>query len=263
MLAPCLAAALAVPISASVLAAEPTTFAERRQAREEERRDKGEYGPFLEGEAASDTAHATRSRPRRTPVLSVGDGAFCFVDGTYCKASLLATASVAAGMRLPASDEGPDLPYAQFTFRGGFVVRPFMFGRRDWHPWGIGLVGSWSRGTGSVTGDAMLAEIEQTDHTDAWRIASHNQIWLSKKPHGIHLDLTFGGVRSEVLTSGIALWGTHAELGFGWGGWGGVYAGGDFLDRDTRIVFGFRGHAIAAGPIIALALAGLAMGGAL
>jgi hypothetical protein len=106
-------------------------------------------------------------------------------------------------------------------------------------------------------------DVTSTDSTDAWRLGLYNQIWLSKKAHGLHLDLTLGTVRSDVLTSGHPLFGTHAEVAFGWGGWGSVFASGDFLDRDTRIVFGFRGHAIAAGPIIAMALAGLAIGGAL
>ena len=38
---------------------------------------------------------------------------------------------------------------------------------------------------------------------------------------------------------------------------------GDFLTEDTRLVMGFRGHGFAAGPIVAMALAGLAIGGAL
>jgi hypothetical protein len=169
-------------------------------------------------------------------------------------------------MRLPASDQGPDMPYAMFTFRGGLSIRPLMLGkRRDWHPWGLGAVGSWSRGTGSVTvkGDFENQEVEETKRTDSVRFGVVNQLWLSKKPYALHLDFTMGGVRSEILTSGTALWGTHAEFAVGWGGWATLFASGDFLDRDTRVVFGFRGHGIAAGPIIAMAIAGLAAGGAL
>lgn len=223
-----------------------------------------DYGPFWEAEPPSDATFATDPRKgRQTPVLSVGDGAFCFVNGSWCKASLILTASTGVGMRIPASDEGPDIPYAQFAFRGGLVVRPLMFGRRrDWHPWGLGMIASWSRGTGSITLDGEDGN-RDTPRTDAFRIAAFNQIWLSKKKHGIHLDLTIGGVQSEILTSGRTLWGTHAEVAFGWGGWGSLFAAADFLDRDTRVYFGLRGHGIAAGPIIAMALAGLAAGGAL
>ena len=224
-----------------------------------------EYGPFFEGEAPSDTEYATKSRRGRTPVLSVGNGAFCFVEGTYCKASLVLDAGVGAGMRIPASDKGPDLPYAQFTFRGGFTIRPMMLGRREWHPWGLGLVGSWSRGTGSVTVDPNdeAAEPVTSERTDVFRIAALNQLWLTKKNYGLHLDFSLGAVQADVLTSGYRLWGTHGEVAMGFGGWGALFMSGDFLDEDTRLTFGFRGHGIAAGPIIAMAIAGLAIGGAL
>lgn len=227
--------------------------------------DDGEYGPFFEGEAVSDTRYISRGRKRKTPVLSVGNGTFCFVEGSHCKSSLLISGDVAAGMRIPASNKGPDIPYAHWGFRGGLTVRPIMFNRRAWHAWGIGLVGSWTRGTGSVTVESTTDAQEQasTDRTDAWRIALLNQLWLSKKPHALHLDFAIGTVRSQVLTSDTSLYGSHAEVGFGWGGWGAVYAGADFLDRDTRVVFGFRAHGVAAGPIVAAALLGLALGGAL
>jgi hypothetical protein len=241
--------------------AEPVTASEPDGPTQQE-----EYGPFFEPTPPSDTVHNTDPRKgKKTPILSVGNGAFCFVDGSHCKAALVLTAGIAAGMRVPASDAGPDLPYAHFEFRGGVVMRPLMFSRRAWHPWGVGAVASWSRGTGSVTvvGSFEEQDVAETDRTDAFRVGLYNQLWLSQKPHAMHIDFTFGTVNSEVLTSGRALWGTHAELGFGWGGWGGLFAGGDFLDRDTRVVFGFRGHGLVAGPIIGLALAGLAMGGAL
>jgi hypothetical protein len=225
-----------------------------------------EYGPFFEGEAPSDTQWATQPNKRRTPVLSVGDGAFCFVEGTFCKASLILNAGVAVGMRIPSSEKGPDLPYAQFTFQGGLAIRPMMLGgRREWHPWGLGVVSSWSRGTGSVTveGDAENQEVESSDRTDVFRIGAINQLWLTKKRHGLHLDFSLGAVQADVLTSGVRLWGTSAEVAMNFGGWGGMYLAGDFLDEDTRVVFGFRGHGIAAGPIIAMAIAGLALGGAM
>lgn len=224
-----------------------------------------DYGPFFEDEAPSDATFATKGRKGKAPVLSVGNGGLCFVEGSWCKASILATAEVAAGMRVPASDKGPDMPYAHFGFRGGFTVRPLMFTRRDWHPWGIGAIGSWTRGTGATTVEGGLDDqvIDESKRTDAWRVGLLNQLWLSKKPHAFHLDFTMGVVRSEILTSGVALAGTHAEVAFGFGGWGSVFAGGDFLDQDTRVSFGFRGHGIAAAPILAMVIGGLALGGAL
>jgi len=226
----------------------------------------GEYGPFFEDEPVSDTAHASSLQKKdKPPLLSVGKGRFCFLDGSRCKASLLISAGVGAGLRVPASDAGPDMPYSAFNVHGGFVIRPFMWAGREWHPWGLGLVASWSRGTGSVTaqGDSEDQDIAETNRTDAVRVGLLNQFWLMKRPHGLHLDLTVGAVRSEVLTSGYKLWGTHAEVGFGVGGWATLFAGADFLDRDTRLLFGLRAHGIISGPIIAMALAGMAIGGAL
>jgi hypothetical protein len=226
---------------------------------------KGEYGPLFEDEAASDTAHASKLQKNKTPLLSVGKGSFCFLDGSRCKASLLINAGVAAGLRVPASDAGPDMPYSQFNVHGGIVVRPFMWAGRDWHPWGLGVVASWSRGTGSVTvrGDAEDQDVADTKRTDATRIGLLNQFWLTKKAHGLHIDVTLGAVRSQVLTTQYKLWGTHAEVGFGVGGWATLFAGADFLDRDTRLVLGLRAHGMLSGPIIALAIAGMAIGGAL
>ncbi|MCA9706551.1 MAG: hypothetical protein KDK70_11930 [Myxococcales bacterium] len=224
-----------------------------------------DYGPFFRADAPSDPTFASQGRKGKAPRLSVGQGAFCFVDGSHCKVSLLADASVAAGLRAPASNKGPDVPYAHYAFRGGLVMRPLMFKRKAWHPWGVGVVGSWSMGTGAVTVEANNEEIQQrqTDATPAARVALVNQLWLNQKPHAPHLDFTLGGVRSPVLTSGLPLIGTHAELAFGWGGWGAVFASGDFLDQDTRVSFGFRAHGIAAGPLIGLAILGAALGGAL
>lgn len=253
--------ALLTPPVPGVLLQEPVEI----EAAEEDESEPEEYGPFFEAEAPSDTQFNTRSRKGNTPALSVGGGSFCFVEGSWCKASLILSASVAAGMRIPASDEGPDIPFAQFTFRGGAVIRPFMLSRRKWHPWGLGLIGSWSRGTGAITirGDSSNQEVDESESATTVRVQGLNQLWLSKKNHGIHLDFAIGAAQSNVLTSGYRLWGSSAEVGLGWGGWGGAYVAGDFLDRDTRVVFGFRGHGIAAAPIIALALAGLALGGGL
>lgn len=224
-----------------------------------------DYGPFFMPEAPSDTAFATTARKTKAPVLSVGKGAFCFVDDTHCKASLLVDAMVAAGLRAPASNKGPDMPYAHFGFRGGLVIRPLMFKRKAWHPWGVGVVGGWTLGTGAVVVQSGSEGIEKSDteRTPAVRVGLVNQLWLSQRAHAMHMDFTLGTVRSPVLTSGVSLYGTHAELAFGWGGWGAVFAAGDFLDRDTRISFGFRAHGIAAGPLVALAILGAALGGAL
>lgn len=240
-------------------AAEPPTDGTPRK------RNPGEYGPFFEDEAPSDVKPGGALQRGKKPMLSVGGGAFCFVDGSWCKTSLLISAGVAAGLRVPASNEGPDVPYSQFNVHGGLVFRPMMYAGRTWHPWGLGVVGSWSIGTGSVTarGSSDDTVIGETSRTTATRIGVHNQIWLSKKAHGLHLDLTVGTVRSAVLDSGRSLWGTHAEIGFGVGGWATLFAGGDFLDRDARVMLGMRAHGIAAGPLIALALAGMAIGGAL
>lgn len=267
-----MSASVSVFVLSSLLAASPSDDAADddlvvvSEADEEEEPD--EYGPFFEDEAPSDLEYLGRARPGRLPVLSLGDGAFCFVEGTNCKASMILSADIGAGIRAPASDEGPDVPYAQFTFRGGVVIRPSMIRprkRKPWGSWGVGVVSSWSKGTGAVTfgADDDLESATSSDATTVFRIAAMNQMWLSKRNHAAHLDFTFGGARSEVLTSGVKLWGTHAEVGMGFGGWGGLFLSGDFLDRDTRVVLGFRGHGIAAGPIVAMALAGLAAGGAL
>ncbi|MGH1341003.1 MAG: hypothetical protein ACRBN8_05600 [Nannocystales bacterium] len=234
----------------------------------DEDEDADDYGPFFEDEPPGDLEFLGQPRLGRVPVLSVGEGAFCFVEGTYCKASMILSADVGAGIRAPASDEGPDIPYAQFTFRGGVAIRPSMIRprkRKAWGSWGIGIVSSWSKGTGAVTvrGDSQSQEVESSNDTTVFRVAAINQMWLSKRNHATHLDFTFGGARSDVLTSGVRLWGTHAEVAMGFGGWGGLFLSGDFLDRDTRVVLGFRGHGIAAAPIVAMALAGLAAGGAL
>lgn len=252
----------------SLLAAAPADGAvddtEPASVSEEESSD---YGPFFEAEPPSDVSYPGRLRPENKPVLSVGNGAFCFVEGTACRASLLLSADIGAGIRAPASDKGPDIPYAQFTFRGGATIRPAMIRmrrRKAWHPWGVGVVSSWSRGTGSITTEGTDdQEVASTDSTTVFRVGVINQLWLSQRNHAPHLDFTIGGAQSDVLTSGTRLWGTHAEVAMGFGGWGGLFLSGDFLDSDTRVVLGFRGHGIAAGPIVAMALAGLAMGGAL
>ena len=65
----------------------------------------------------------------------------------------------------------------------------------------------------------------------------------------------FNAVSDEAYT------GTNVELGLGFGGWGGVFVNGDFLDGDARLIMGFKGHALAAMPVAGLILGGLLLGG--
>ncbi len=217
-----------------------------------------EHGPFFAGEPASDTAFVNGLRPDDPPRFSVGRGAFCFVDDSKCRASLVLTADIGVGVNLVGGNRLPDLPYAHYNFRGGIVFKPLMR-RGGWHPWGVGLVGSWSRGTGPPETETTL----RAPHTDAWRILIVNQLWMSKRRNGFHLDLDAGLVRSPVIGSVNPYFGTSAGLSANWGGWGGIFMHGDFLDKDSRIVFGFRGHGMAVAPVIGLVLLGLLAGGAL
>lgn len=219
-----------------------------------------EHGPFFAGEPVSDTAFPNSPRPAGPPRLSVGRGAFCFVDDSGCKASLVLTADVGIGVNMVSYPTRRDLPFAQYTFRGGVVFKPLLRLREGgWHPWGIGVVGSWSRGTAAPDSATTL----KSEHTDTWRVVLVNQLWLSKKRHGFHLDLDLGIVRSSVPGVTGKYFGSHAGLSANWGGIGGLFLASDLLDRDTRIVFGFRGHGFAAAPVIAMVLLGLLAGGAL
>lgn len=219
-----------------------------------------EHGPFFAGEPASDTAFPNGPRATDPPRFSLGRGAFCFVDDSACKSALILTADVAIGVNIVSRPTRLDVPYAQYNFRGGVVFKP-MLQRREggWHPWGVGLVGSWSRGTASPTSQSALV----SEHTDAWRIILVNQLWLSKKRNGFHLDLDLGVVKSNVLGSKNKYYGTHAALSANWGGLGGLFLAADALDSDARIVFGFRGNGVAVAPVIGLVLLGLLAGGAL
>lgn len=219
-----------------------------------------EHGPFFAGEPVSDTAFANGPRPVGPPRFSVGRGAFCFLDDSGCKASLVLTADVGVGVNIVSFPTRLDVPFAQYTFRGGVVFKPLLrLNEGGWHPWGIGLVGSWSRGTAAPTSKTAL----ESEHTDAWRVVLVNQLWLSKKRHGFHLDLDLGVVRSNVLGSAGKYYGSHASLSANWGGLGGLFLASDLLDNDSRIVFGFRGNGVAAAPVIAMVLLGLLAGGAL
>ena len=203
------------------------------------------------------------------PPLSVGRGFFCFVDNATCKLSLIADSDVGAGVNIISAQRGRDVPYTQFRTRFGMVTRPLMLARsKPWHPWGLGVVGSWSLGSGSIASTSgenedSLDDVSELDPIDAWRIGVVNQLWLSQKRHSFHLEFTLGAINSPVLAAPGRYWGTTVEVGGTWGGWGGFVASADFLDGDTRIVFGARLHDVAAGPIIGLVLLGLLIGGAL
>lgn len=219
-----------------------------------------ESGPFFAEEPPEETRFAGGPRRDDPPRFSLGKGKFCFVDDAKCNASLIATADVGIGVNiLSGAGSAPDLPYAQYNFRGGFVLKPLTLTKdKTWHPWGIGVAAGWSRGTGSP-----IIALE-TQHTDSARFFLVNQLWLAQKRNAFHLDVDFGIVRSYIRgrDGATPAFGTHASVSANWGGWGGIFLAGDFLYQDTRIVLGFRGHGIAAGPAIGLVLLGLLAGGA-
>jgi hypothetical protein len=220
-----------------------------------------EVGPFFMEEPPEETYHTGGPRRDDPPRFSLGKGKFCFVDDAKCNASLIATADVGVGVNILAgAGSAPDLPYAQYNFRGGLVLKPLTLTRDGgWHPWGLGFAAGWSRGTGSP-----IVALE-TQHTDSARFFVVNQLWLAQKRNAFHLDIDFGIVRSAIRggdSKAVPAFGTHASLSANWGGWGGVFLAGDFLYQDTRIVLGFRGHGVAAGPAIGLILLGLLAGGA-
>lgn len=222
-----------------------------------------EHGPFFAPEAPAETHFASGPPAGAPPRFSVGKGAFCFVEDTQCRTALLASVDVGIGVNAVAGDRGVDLPYAHYNFRGGFTLRPITLVRKRWHPWSVGLMASWSRGTGVIATDSQDVTVESTPHTTSYRFGLVNQLWLSQKRNAFHLDLTAGLVRSSVLTYVGWYNGTHIEVAAGWGGWGAFFVGGDFMDGDTRVVTGFRGHGIATGPAIGLILLGLLAGGAM
>lgn len=221
-------------------------------------------GPFYGPPEQDEIEHAIEPVGGDRPFGSVADGAFCFVESSACQTSLIWWADVAAGFNAIQGDEGFDVPYTQVRLGGGYVVRPMFLARRHWHPWGLGITGSWSLGSGSVIpGGSTGGEFIERDLITAARFGILNQIWLSQKRHALHADITLGVVNSSVFKAAEGrFWGTNAEFGLGFGGWGGIFVNADFLDQDTRVVFGFKGHAIAAAPVVGLILAGLAAGGA-
>ncbi|MGB1699220.1 MAG: hypothetical protein ACPHRO_04645, partial [Nannocystaceae bacterium] len=198
------------------------------------------------------------------PRLSVGKGYFCFVEDSTCKMSMLAWVDVGAGVNAIETDEAFDVPYTQFRIGGGLTFRPLLIAKGKWHPWAVGPVVSWSLGSGSVLPGTNDTPFIERKNTPATRIGFVNQLWLGPRRHGFHLDATLGAVLSPVFNAvdrSRRYAGFNAEFGAGFGGWGGVFVNSDFLDGDTRIVFGFKGHAIAAGPVALLVISGLLLGG--
>ncbi len=227
-----------------------------------------EYGPAYEPEPPSDTMSVSDRRRESPPFLSLGSGTFCFVEAAACRSALIASADVGAGINAIAGDRGVDLPMTQFSFRGGFTVRPVTLLRKRWHPWSVGVVGSYVRSSGTVASSSSTIgsanpELVDVAFTNGTRVALLNQVWLSQKRHAFHLDFSLGVVRSTVLNSTDRFFGTHADVALGVGGWGALFVAADFLDRDTRLAFGFRGHGIAAAPVATLIALGLLAGGAL
>lgn len=229
-----------------------------------------DFGPFFEGEPVSEvTFPGDAYRPdRNKPFASVAGGRFCFVEDGTCHAALITDADVGVGINIITSDRGFDVPYTQVRVRGGLVLRPLMLAKRQqWHPWGIGVVGSWSLASSSITATNRDPEdpnvgVTETQAIRTYRVALHNQLWLSSKRNALHIDFSLGGANSSVLDFPGRYWGTSAEVGVGFGGWGGLYFAGDFFDGDTRVMAGLRGHGIAMAPAIALVLLGLVAGGA-
>jgi hypothetical protein len=219
-----------------------------------------EYGPFYEGEPASDIRRPGE-RTKEGPALSLGKGAFCFVEDSNCRSALIIDADVGAGLNVVTSEHGLDVPYTQFRVRWGATLRPVAIARGRFHPWGIGAVGSWSIGSSSIIPGDETTEAQELAPIEAYRVALINQIWFTQKKNGTHLDISLGAVNSPVLEFSGRFWGTHAEAAIGFGGWGQIFFGADFLDRDVRAITGFRGHGIFTGPLVALVLVGLVAGG--
>jgi hypothetical protein len=227
-----------------------------------------DFGPFYEPEPVSEVRFpGDAHRPdRKHPFASVAGGTFCFVEDSACGASLIADADVGVGLNVITSSRGFDVPYTQLRVRGGFTLRPVVLAKQRWHRWGVGVVGSWSLASSSITATNLdptdpNVNITETDAIRTYRVGLINQLWLSQKRNALHVDFTLGAANSSVLDLSGRYWGTQAELGLGFGGWGGLYLAGDFFDGDTRVFIGMRGHAIATGPMIALIVLGLVAGG--
>jgi hypothetical protein len=227
----------------------------------ESREVDGAIRPFYAMESPAETRFAL-DRRSSLPPLSVAKGRFCFIEDSFCRSAMIFTGDVGVGVNALSGRGGLDLPFTQARISFGATVRPFILAKKQWHPWGVGLVGSWSIASGSILG-IEDERVTERDANDSWRIDFVNQAWLSQKRNALHLDFAMGAVNSPVYksTSG-RFWGTHAEVGLGFGGWAGLFLSADFLDQDTRVVFGMKGHGLAAAPIVGLVILGLVAGGA-
>ena len=228
---------------------------------------RGEFGPFFEGEPTSEVTYPTPVPRAGQPLFGLGDGAFCLVEDSGCKSSLIADFDFGVGMNVVGSDRGLDVPFTQWRVRGGFTIRPYYLGTGGWHRWGVGVSASFAQGspqvaTGIVDTSDPLADVKELGPLSTMRIDMLHQIWMSKKRNALHLDFNLGAARTTVLDAPGQFWGTHTEVGVGWGGLAGFYVSADFLDQDLRTVFGFRTHAAIAGPIIGALALGLIAGGA-
>ena len=221
----------------------------------------GALRPFYAPDTPVETSFALE-RTSALPPLSVAKGRFCFIEDSFCRAAMIFTGDVGVGMNALSGRGGLDLPFTQARVSLGATVRPFVLARKQWHPWGLGLVGSWSVASGSILG-IEDERVTERDLNDSWRLDLVNQAWLGQKRNALHLDFALGAVNSPVYKSASGrFWGTHAELGLGFGGWAGIFLSADFLDQDTRVVFGMKGHGLAAAPIAGLVILGLIAGGA-
>ncbi|NVB38670.1 hypothetical protein G6O69_12585 [Pseudenhygromyxa sp. WMMC2535] len=249
--------------------AAPGVELRRSKKKEQGFQEPEDFGPFFEPKPVSEVEFPGYGGPldrEEKPFASVAGGLFCFVEDSRCGASLIADVDVGVGINMITSSRGLDVPYTQLRFRGGLVVRPLSLARRVWHPWGVGVVGSYSIASPSITATTQdpsdpFVGISETGPITAARVAIVNQLWLSQRRNALHLDFSIGGVNSSVLNASGRYWGSHAELGVGLGGWGGLFFAGDFLDQDTRLVLGMRGHGIFSVPMVALILLGLVAGG--
>ena len=239
------------------------------------------FGLFFEAEPYSELQFPSHLWPKKTspnyPLFSLKKGTFCWLEDARCDFALILDADIGAGVNVVRFTRGFDLPHSQWRVRAGWsthLMRVANRSARDWHPWGLGLVGSWSVGSPTlvvgrsvgkdgVVGKDSDGKTIELSPIQSWRIGVVNQIWLQNRNFSPHLDLTVGTIYSSILDFPGRFWGSHVEVAYAWGGWGGFFLAADFLDRDTRFLGGFRAHGIAALPISALLVMGVAAAGGL
>ena len=211
---------------------EPLILDEEPETTSDKFTEPKDFGPFYTPEPASEVqfpadAQSTAEGRRKYPFASVAGGRFCFVEASTCGSALIADADIGVGLNVITTDRGFDVPYTQLRVRGGITVRPIILGKRRWHPWGIGLVGSWSIASGSITATNQDPSnpnvgVTETDPIQTYRVGLINQLWLSQKRNALHVDFTLGAANSQVLNYNGRYWGTTAEVALGFGGWGGA-----------------------------------------